>query len=257
MINTFLIELLSKTTNYIRKDVFILAPYIVYLYIVFLFSSSVENVKEMTFQSMFFNFVFLGWFLQLFFKGLTLSMLIKLRDSAVINLGDSWRLFLSRFNVLLLSTSIVIAPLLMLFYMVLTAGNSIVDGVFFIIILIVIVPLSFVLQFLPVIVLTSTDSAWITVKASFDFVKRTVKPVLWCSLVVLGVSLVSLIFSLGSRLIPVIGTSVVSVLCDGVLSTFICIYLGLFYLSIKEGQLSSFSLDTDEKCDDISTDQIE
>ena len=225
-------SIIAESYRVIVKDPIVLAPSLLYSLLLFMAthikSISSDNISYLMGISI----------VQLFFLGLTIVMVIVIHGDKLLVLRDVViRVMLSYVHLLVLHTITTIIPTVVFFYVLplnqkgvlLESESTLILGmVFFISILFFF--LNLYLMFAPVIVLLNNEPWQVALRKSFNFVKAKTMPVLWLLLLVLGINIIVLFFVSIVSMIPILGSTVIANLCEGLGFGFVTVLSVMFFL---------------------------
>ncbi|MFT5171723.1 MAG: hypothetical protein ACI9BD_001501 [Candidatus Marinamargulisbacteria bacterium] len=226
-------ELVSRSIKIVRKDKLVLIPYVCCVLILQSFHSHFgpTSPDKLTAASFILNVVVLGWVVELFFKAVTIRMSWNIHKGDSLEIEKDVGFVAKKFRRLLLSTGIILFPLVGLVKVGLLdvpKGQGLAGFALFILV----VPLVLVLEFIPLMVILEDKNVFESIKGSFLFVKRNFLKVIKFSGFIACVMLIAIIFAESLGTVPVIGDSVLKACVTGVGYGFMYVMTVVFYVDL-------------------------
>jgi len=226
----------------IRKDKIILAPYLIFAFLVSLIDQHWLPLfeKSLGLYAYLTRYLLTNWIVDLFFMGVTVSIAVSLYHNRKVVIGDSLAEIRRKFFNLMLGTIVTVLPMAIVSYQMFSgyqATKSMNPWVIGLALLLV--PVSICLMFVPVLVIVKSLNWFQSIIQSFYFVKRHLKNVLFFVSLVLCINVLFLYLGAMMVAIPVVGKPVFYVACQGVGYSVIYILNVVFYLECsKEGSIA-------------------
>jgi len=230
-------QIIDQTVSIIKKDRFILVPYILFFVVLHLMRQYLgawigEETKVTVYTIVFISGV---WVADLVLKGVVMGFTVTLFRKEFASGSEVVSRLLHRLSTLLGSSVLVMIPLAGILYGLLGYSSdpaAVEWTVLKIIGAILLVPLSLILEFIPVEVMAGDESILSTLKKVFVFLKTRLSLVMMFTLLILLFMFLTLFVSQLMAFIPVIGASVLSNVAMGCGYTFVYVMTGVFYLII-------------------------
>jgi hypothetical protein len=226
-------ELFRDTAKIIRKDYIILAPYLIFFFMFYSIEHSflLPAQSKLNLKNYKSYIMGISWFIELFFKGLTIAMAIDLLTVGQTSISTATKLVLKRFFNLVLGTGILSLPIIVL-VKYLFASNTTNSGSNFLAVLlgsVFIIFASLVLEFVPIFVIGKKHNWFKSIMKSFYFVRDHFRKVMLFICLIFFIAFLSLYLGAVMGSIPVIGKAIFQTFLLGVSSAFIYIMAVIFF----------------------------
>ena len=231
-------KLFQSSVTLVKRDPIVLVPFLSFFFLSQVFHQHFPSflgsqTEETSMTAL--TLLVARWVVQLFVNGYTLFLVMGLLTSGVVNVSGAFKRTLARFLDLFLASSILMIPFVFLYFYTQfdfsKLGGLELLVTFFILILFV--PVSVMLQFIPVFIVDTSQSWQAVLFDTVAFIRRTLRELVWLYAAIFLITLIALILSSLFFSVPLIGQAVMSGGVLAVSSTLISIMSFLFYRERK------------------------
>lgn len=249
-----ILTLLSKSHTLLKAEKLILAPYLIF----FLIIHSVMNIysisldKPMAIKGNIILFLIVGWVVELFFKGLTISMAYHVynenNDQKKTSLSFPLHYTLIKFHHLLLSVGSLMIPFFLIAKYILPSNQG--DpfslllstiGLFLMLFFV------FIIHILPVMVLVDNLNWYQAIQLSFSLIKNNIKNIIMFTGLIFSLLIVMFFLTALFNTIPILGDTLFQVIFKALGYTYLYVITTLFYVLILSPKKGLSQKDTHKK----------
>lgn len=226
-------KLLGKSIDLIKKDKVVLVPYIIYFLLLQIITTFIFN-KHIDTVSLTIPFIITSWLPEMFIKGWTIYIATRLYRGKDIPLMDTFIQVVKRYPRLLLATIPLILPILLLFFQfpnnteALQAWQS-AQFLLIIPIVIIMIPVSFILEFIPLFIIAKNRKVITAIKAASFFVWHNLGPTIVFMSLSISISFLAVLASAICSQIPFIGESFLGIVFKAFGSSLVYVVATVFF----------------------------
>ncbi len=228
-------KLLLDSLKLLKKEPLIIVPYIAFYFVSQIietqFSFDAESMKVITFPMV--QLFLLRWGMELLVSIISVSFAAYVLSKRNLDIQKALSSALHRFPSLILASVLVVLPLALI---VLSAGMSFASMTTFqgLLLLVLLLPISIIIQFLPVTVFLSEKSGVKVLSETIKMLVKNFKKVLLFSLMVFSLTLFTLILGEMFIQIPVLGKAILAGLIFGCFSACITVLTLCFFRTLPK-----------------------
>ncbi len=239
MKQTLIWETFKASFKLIIKDYIIFTPYL-FLFLGLNLANQVwhfqNNLEFLTLKN--FSLLSLIWLISLIFEGYILAMAKSLEENQHISIFASFKYLMKKvFSLLINGLPLYLIMVLCLKYIYIFSNSTsfnIKQILFFLILLIIIFLVSFINQFLPIIIIAEQNKKWWQVfLITVNFCKTHFLKILLFLLFVVLIALIMFLASSILEAIPWMGKTILTAILQALTNTFITVFTYKFYLRIN------------------------
>lgn len=225
------------TLKLLLKDKIIFAPYLIFLLSLGLIDHyfHFSTQKNVTYLLV---IITVSWFLELIFKAITLNMANMLRQKTHINIKDSVFYSIKRFPHLAFSNVLLFIPVGSIMYLIMQFSNlekiPLAYAFIGLILVIIILFISLILEFIPILVVCERENGWQGIKKSVRFVKKYFMQVIKFTVLCLFIIINTFFLTAILEQVPILGTAFLKSIAQGIGYTFVYVLGVVFYFQFKE-----------------------
>ena len=176
--------------------------------------------------------IFLGWLVELFFKGLTIVMAQSLFKDHQLNIPECISDVTKKFIRLLMATGVILLPLMIIVKTALDVEGNITSGLLGLGMFLLVIPATLILEFIPIMVLIEKRPVFKAIKDSAVFVKQNLYAVIVFTSLSFAILFSTFIFSAMFIQVPVLGESIFQAVINGLGYAFVYVMTVVFYYEI-------------------------